>query len=174
MQVVLNIWGGLKPLCYSVKDYFAHCFMFVYQNIMEENRQKLSKVTLAKERRNITVTDTEKSTALLVKRQNDAINMQNGIEGGKKGEDGSGSQEHAAVLLGASIPIKNTVRAIRLPEVKRLPPYTTWMFLDRFVKVDMYFKEFVPLIPLIIFAYAEGWIKDFLCCINLSFPSNIL
>ncbi|KMT11349.1 hypothetical protein BVRB_5g106820 [Beta vulgaris subsp. vulgaris] len=101
------------------------------QNIMEENRQKLSRVTLAKERRNITVTDTEKSTALLVKRQNDAINMQNGIEGGKKGEDGSGSQEHAAVLLGASIPIKNTVRAIRLPEVKRLPPYTTWMFLDR-------------------------------------------
>ncbi|KAI3807863.1 hypothetical protein L1987_23799 [Smallanthus sonchifolius] len=36
-----------------------------------------------------------------------------------------------SVLLGSSIAVKNVVRPIRLPEVKKLPPYTTWIFLDK-------------------------------------------
>lgn len=101
------------------------------KDAMENNRQRLSKVTLAKERRNVPSIDTEENAALLVKRQNDAVNMQNGVEVGSKGDDCNGPQEDAAILLGSSYPIKNSLRAIRLPEVKRLPPYTTWIFLDR-------------------------------------------
>ncbi|KAK8270748.1 hypothetical protein V6Z12_D11G217800 [Gossypium hirsutum] len=33
--------------------------------------------------------------------------------------------------MGSSIPVKNAVRPIKLAEVKKLPPYTTWIFLDR-------------------------------------------
>lgn len=101
------------------------------KKIMDENKQKLSRVTLAKERRNATSSDVEKSAGLLVKRQNDAINMQNGIDVSNRDNDCSASQEDAAVLLGSSISNKHTVRPIKLPEVKRLPPYTTWIFLDR-------------------------------------------
>lgn len=108
---------------------------------MEENKQKLSKVTLMKERRSVTVNDMEKNAGLLVKKQNDAVNMQNDFESGNKGDDCNGSQENSAILLGSPFPNKNTIRATKLPEVKRLPPYTTWIFLDRFVKFNMYFEE---------------------------------
>lgn len=101
------------------------------KKIMEENMQKLSKVTLAKERRSATVSDMEQNAGLLIKRQSDAINMHNGMDASSRDTDCSGSQEDAAVLIGSSIPTKNAVRPIKLPEVKTLPPYTTWIFLDR-------------------------------------------
>lgn len=95
----------------------------------------MSRVTLAKERRNVVPFDLEKNANLLLKRQNGAIKMHNGLGVGNKDDDddSNGSHEDSAVLLGASVPVKNTVRAIKLPEVKRLPPYTTWIFLDRCV-----------------------------------------
>jgi len=107
--------------------------------------QKLSKVTLAKERRSATVSDMEQNAGLLIKRQSDAINMHNGMDASSRDTDCSGSQEDAAVLIGSSIPTKNAVRPIKLPEVKKLPPYTTWIFLDRYAKDNMYFKFFLPL-----------------------------
>nr|XP_011463980.1 PREDICTED: histone-lysine N-methyltransferase CLF [Fragaria vesca subsp. vesca] len=104
---------------------------------MEENRQKLAAVTnnfynLSLERRNNSLLNPGKSVDLLTKRQQDAFKLQNGDESNGSNdssqEDGRGS---TAVLLESNVAVKNAVRPIKLPEVKRLPPYTTWVFLDR-------------------------------------------
>lgn len=103
---------------------------------MEENRQRLAGVTsnlykLSMERGSNRFIDIGKSVDLLTKRQKDAFALQNGIDVSKDGsqEDGHGS---TAVLLESNVAVKSSVRPIKLPEVKRLPPYTTWIFLDRF------------------------------------------
>lgn len=104
---------------------------------MEENSQKLAEITdhlykLSMERN----VDTSNTVDLLTKRQRDAILMHNSIDSnGDKDSDSSQEDIHGstAVLLGSSIPVRNAVRPIKLPEVKRLPPYTTWIFLDRCV-----------------------------------------
>ncbi|KAI3799016.1 hypothetical protein L1987_34304 [Smallanthus sonchifolius] len=99
---------------------------------MEENRMKLAEITknnhrLSVERRNLGVTNGVKIDNLLTKRQKDAIDMQNG-----DAISSSQNDEHASVvLLGSGIPIKNSVPPINLPKVEKIPPYTTWIFLDR-------------------------------------------
>uniref|UniRef100_A0A1I9W0B0 [histone H3]-lysine(27) N-trimethyltransferase n=1 Tax=Populus tomentosa TaxID=118781 RepID=A0A1I9W0B0_POPTO len=107
---------------------------------MEENRQKLVGITnhldkLSKERKSNWISGTDNSIDLFTKRQNDALSMHGGIDSTNVDKDSHGSEEdgHAstAVLLGSSIPVKNAVRPIKLPEVNRLPPYTSWVFLDR-------------------------------------------
>ncbi|XP_052195897.1 histone-lysine N-methyltransferase CLF isoform X2 [Diospyros lotus] len=107
---------------------------------MEETSLKLVDISthlykLSLERRNDKVMCPDKSIDLLMKRQKDAIDMQNGIDVSYGDKDSNSSQEdgHAcsAILLGSSIAVKNAVRPIKLSEVKRLPPYTTWIFLDR-------------------------------------------
>lgn len=107
---------------------------------MEENRQKLVGVTnhmykLSTDRRIGRTNDTDRSVDLLTKRQKDALDMHNGVDTSNGDGASSSSQEDAhastAVLLGSNVPVKNAVRPIKLSEVKRLPPYTTWIFLDR-------------------------------------------
>ncbi|XP_047315515.1 histone-lysine N-methyltransferase CLF isoform X2 [Impatiens glandulifera] len=107
---------------------------------VEENRLKLTDVSnclfkLSMERRISKVSDSEKSIDLLTKRQKDAIDMQKGIDLTNGDKDSNNSQEDgqasSAILLGSSIAVKNAVRPIKLTEVKRLPPFTTWIFLDR-------------------------------------------
>lgn len=102
---------------------------------MEENKLKLDNtcnqlLKFSKERRNNTGGET--STDLLMKRMNDAF-TQNGSDNGEPDSNSSEEDSHSssAILLGSSIPVKNAVRPIKLNEVKRLPPYTTWIFLDR-------------------------------------------
>lgn len=106
---------------------------------MEENAAKLRDVTqnlhnLSMERRNKAVCG-DGGVDLLAKRQKDAIDMHNGIGTSNGDNDSSSSQEDgyapSAILLGSSIAVKNAVRPIKLPEVQKLPPYTTWIFLDR-------------------------------------------
>ncbi|XP_023876365.1 histone-lysine N-methyltransferase CLF isoform X2 [Quercus suber] len=106
---------------------------------MEENRLKMVGVTnhlfnLSNERSSRT-NNTDRSIDLLTKRQKDAIDMHNSVDASNGDGDSSSSQEddHActAVLLGSNVPVKNAVRPIKLVELKRLPPYTTWIFLDR-------------------------------------------
>jgi hypothetical protein len=53
-------------------------------------------------------------------------------------EDGVSSEEESSyatstVLLGGNQAAKSAIRLIKLPEVPKLPPYTTWTFLDRSV-----------------------------------------
>ncbi|KAJ9562312.1 hypothetical protein OSB04_007472 [Centaurea solstitialis] len=106
---------------------------------MEENRIKLAEVTsthhrLSVERRNLRISGADQTVDLLTKRQKDAIDKQNGVNESNDDSDSSSSQENghsSAILLGSSIAVKNAVRPIKLPEVKKLPPYTTWIFLDR-------------------------------------------
>lgn len=106
---------------------------------MEQNTQKLVDVTKdlfkMSAERNAKINGTVQAVDLLAKRQKDAIDMQNGISTSSGDSDGNSSQEDgyasSAILLGSSIAVKNAVRPIKLPEVKRLPPYTTWIFLDR-------------------------------------------
>lgn len=113
---------------------------------MEENKQKLVGITThllksSTERRIRRINDSDKGVDLLTKRQKDALDMQNGIDVSDGENDRSQEDGHAssAVLLGSNVAVRNAVRPIKLPEVKRLPPYTTWIFLDRFVKFLHYF-----------------------------------
>ncbi|KAJ9540754.1 hypothetical protein OSB04_027260 [Centaurea solstitialis] len=104
---------------------------------MEENRNKLAEITknhhkLSTERRNLGING-DKRDNLLTRRQKEAIDMQSraGIGFGSNGSS-SHEDEHASViLLGSGIPVKNSVRPILLPKVEKLPPYTTWTFMDR-------------------------------------------
>ncbi|KAJ7952834.1 Histone-lysine N-methyltransferase [Quillaja saponaria] len=110
------------------------------QKRIAENKQKLVGVTnrlckLSIERTTCSTTDVNSSLDLLTKRQKDAIYMHSGVNTGNGGRECYSSQEdnHAstAVLLGSNVAVRNAVRPIKLTEVKRLPPYTTWIFLDR-------------------------------------------
>lgn len=95
------------------------------------------------ERKTRRINDSDKGVDLLTKRQKDALDMQNGIDVSEGENDQSQEDGHAssAVLLGSNVAVRNAVRPIKLPEVKRLPPYTTWIFLDRFVKFIYYFQS---------------------------------
>lgn len=113
------------------------------QKRIQENTQKLVDVTkelyeLSTERRNLKILGVDGGIDLLSKRQKDAIDMQNGIDTCNGDDDSSSSKEDggyaSAILLGSSIAVKNAVRPIKIPEEKRLPPYTTWIFLDRWVE----------------------------------------
>lgn len=118
-----------------------HAF-FSSQKRVEGNTQKLENLTkdlynLATERKCLEIFDADRRVDLLLKRQKDAIDMQNGIDANNGDDDSNSSEDDgyatSAILLGSSIAVKNAVRPIKLPEVKRIPPYTTWIFLDRFV-----------------------------------------
>lgn len=123
------------------------CVHLKNQNRVEENRQKLIGITnqlwkSAGERTcNIAVTD--RGLDLLTKRQKEAIDMHNGVFADNDDGENNGNygDDHGstAVLLGSNVAVKNAVRPVKLPEVKRLPPYTTWIFLDRFVLAYLMF-----------------------------------
>ncbi|KAI3806546.1 hypothetical protein L1987_22453 [Smallanthus sonchifolius] len=98
---------------------------------------KNPKTTLSVERRNLGVTNGVGIDNLLTKRQKDAIDMQNG-----DAISSSQNDEHASViLLGSDIPIKSSVPPINLPKVERIPPYTTWIFLDSDSEEEMVAEE---------------------------------
>lgn len=115
---------------------------FSSQKRVEGNTQKLENLTkdfynLAIERKCVEIFDADGGVDLLSKRQKDAIDMQNGIDTSNADDDSNSSEDDgyatSAILLGSSIAVKNAVRPIKLPEVKRIPPYTSWIFLDRCV-----------------------------------------
>ncbi|KHN36244.1 Histone-lysine N-methyltransferase CLF [Glycine soja] len=121
------------------KQVAAERVVYVKKRI-EESRQKLVGVTnhlctMSTERRNCSITDTNRSLDLLTKRQKDAIDMHNGVHASNGDVESNGYHDDnhgsTAVLLGSNVAVKNAVRPIKLPEVKKLPPYTTWIFLDR-------------------------------------------
>ncbi|GAB2282630.1 hypothetical protein Dimus_017169 [Dionaea muscipula] len=119
---------------YLKKQVEANRCVYV-KNKMEENKQKLLRVTLSKERKSAVDSSSQRGLDSLTKSQNDAINLQVGIYACNGDKSSSSSLEDgissSAVLIGSNIPVKSAVRPIKLPEVKRLPPYTTWMFLER-------------------------------------------
>lgn len=152
-----NIWSynfDITLLGLVVVNLLFFFLFFNHQKRMEENRLKMVGVTnhlfnLSNERSSRT-NNTDRSIDLLTKRQKDAIDMHNSVDASNGDGDSSSSQEddHActAVLLGSNVPVKNAVRPIKLVELKRLPPYTTWIFLDRCVKISFYFILFIFLV----------------------------
>jgi [histone H3]-lysine27 N-trimethyltransferase EZH2 len=52
-------------------------------------------------------------------------------------KDGGNSQDESSFtsngILAGNLGAKNAIQVIKLPEVEKLPPYTTWIFLDRSV-----------------------------------------
>ncbi|KAF3581704.1 hypothetical protein DY000_02034212 [Brassica cretica] len=75
---------------------------------------------------------------LLVKRQRDSPGMKSGLNASDADksnnhssflEDGNASS--TTMVQGSSVPVKISLRPIKMPDVKRLSPYTTWVFLDR-------------------------------------------
>lgn len=112
---------------------------------MEENKKKLDGITnylykLSSERKSQSI-DSGKTIDLLSKRMKDAVDMQNGNDRSND-EDDLEENCHAstAVLLGSNVAVKNAVRPIKLTEVQKLPPYTTWIFLDRFAEPPTLFS----------------------------------
>ncbi|XP_051140320.1 histone-lysine N-methyltransferase CLF-like isoform X2 [Andrographis paniculata] len=107
---------------------------------MKENSEKVLDVTrnfykLSMERKNLKINCDDGTMDLLAKRQNDAFDLHDDLETSNGDDESSSSDEDghpaSAVLLGLTLTVKNAVCPIMLPEVKRLPPYTTWIFLDR-------------------------------------------
>nr|XP_029122773.1 histone-lysine N-methyltransferase CLF isoform X3 [Elaeis guineensis] len=123
-----------------MKQVVADRYIYIKER-MEENKQKLSSImqhigNLSKFRRDTTSNNANIDVNLLTKRQDDALCMLSSLElsGGEK--DSSSCQEESSyassiVLIGTNYGGKSTVRPIKLPEVLKLPPYTTWIFLDR-------------------------------------------
>lgn len=109
---------------------------------MEENARKVAHIAddflnLSKARRIQRIVGPDQRADMLAKRQKDAIDLQNGV-GASNNEDSSSSAEDgyasSAILLGSSIAVKNAVRPIKLVDANKVPRFTTWIFLERFVK----------------------------------------
>lgn len=78
---------------------------------------------------------------LLLKRQRDSPGMKSGIDTSDADrnnhrfvEDGPAN---SGMVQGSSVPVKISLRPIKLPDIKRLSPYTTWVFLDRYVDINV-------------------------------------
>ncbi|CAM8905005.1 unnamed protein product [Rhodiola kirilowii] len=106
---------------------------------IEENRKKMISVAnylfeLSQDRRQATSFDINVNLNMLTTRQKEAIDLLNdAYDTADNGACSSPDDKPAPsiVLLGAGITVKSSVTPINLPEVKRLPPYTTWIFLDK-------------------------------------------
>ncbi|KAK9096981.1 hypothetical protein Sjap_022478 [Stephania japonica] len=126
----------------SLKEKVAADRRVYIQKKIEENRKKLVSYTshiysLSNMERNAMTNNTDREKDLLTKRQEEAVCMLSRCDlttgGGEK--EGVDQEEDihnsSAVRLGCNFGAKNSVRPMKLPEVKKLPPYTTWIFLDR-------------------------------------------
>ncbi|KAI3878644.1 hypothetical protein MKW92_041504 [Papaver armeniacum] len=131
-----NSGGDIVRVLESLKKQVAidRC-VFVKQK-MEENRQKLIGITnhmhtASKMRVPSTISEGDNCVDLLTKRQQDALCTLNGA---KEENEFSGDEENNAsstVLIGSNFGVKNLTRIVKLAEVSKIPPYTTWVFLDR-------------------------------------------
>ncbi|XP_042415466.1 histone-lysine N-methyltransferase EZ1-like [Zingiber officinale] len=104
---------------------------------MEENKQSLINMTQLVYNlsfRNCSDHNNDLHADLLTRRQDDALCTLNSLEQSGEKDSGSCQEESSyastAVLIGNNFGGKN-VQLIKLPEVPKLPLYTTWIFLDR-------------------------------------------
>lgn len=121
-----------------------------FQNRIEEKRIKLSTVTQSTSnsskiwQRN-TSNGIDLVLNLLTSRQADAHCLVHSLEVSPAEEDGVSSEEESSyatstVMLGGNQAAKSGIRSIKLPEVPKLPPYTSWTFLDRSVYNYIHFS----------------------------------
>jgi histone-lysine N-methyltransferase EZH2 len=128
------------------------------QNRIGENKVNLSTVTqrtynLSKNKQINTLKGTDFASNLLTKRQDDALCTLHSADICPADKDGCNFQEESPfsssnAILGGNLSAKNSIRPIKLPEVSKLPPYTTWIFLDRSVQNPRLFSTSLrPCIP---------------------------
>ncbi|EER89265.1 hypothetical protein BDA96_10G061500 [Sorghum bicolor] len=111
------------------------------KNRIGENKINLSSYTqrtynLSKNRQINTSKGTDLASNLLTKRQDDALCTLHSYDITPVDKDGGNFQDEnpfssSNVIFGGNLGPKNAIRPIKLPEVPKLPPYTTWIFLDR-------------------------------------------
>ncbi|PKA65834.1 Histone-lysine N-methyltransferase EZ1 [Apostasia shenzhenica] len=133
-QNILSVIDNLNKKVVSDR-----CF-FVKKRI-EENKQKLCSVTnhlhnLSKSRGYSNNQSIDIATDLLTRRQDDALCMLSNLDLSGPEKDNSSFQEESshtlsAVFFGHNFGGKNSTRPVKMAEVQKLPPYTTWIFLDR-------------------------------------------
>jgi histone-lysine N-methyltransferase EZH2 len=141
----------------SVPDTSAANFSFEYdllQNRLAENKINLSTYSqnafnLSRTRQIITSNGPHLVCNWLTKRQDDALCTLHSLEVSHTDRDGSSSQDESSfsnAILGGNSGAKSAIRPIKLPEVEKLPPYTTWIFLDRSVCIQAFL--IIPSSPL--------------------------
>ncbi|KAL6898089.1 hypothetical protein ACP4OV_006685 [Aristida adscensionis] len=135
-RYVLFVMDSLK------KRITADRFTYI-KNRIAENRSKLSNFTqnaysLSKVSQTNLSNGIDGVSNLLTKRQDDAVCTMhsNNIETFLSEKDGGNCQDEgslstSSVIVGGSLGAKSAIRPIKLPEVSKIPPYTTWIFLDR-------------------------------------------
>ncbi|XP_062233524.1 histone-lysine N-methyltransferase EZ1-like isoform X2 [Phragmites australis] len=133
-RYVLSVIDSLK------KRITANRFTYI-KNRIEQNKINLSTFTqnaynLSKTRQNNTSNGTDVVSNFLTKRQDDALSTLHSPEICPADKDGDNCQEENSfstsnAVLGGNLGARNAIRPIKLPEVPKLPPYTTWIFLDR-------------------------------------------
>ncbi|XP_077224450.1 SET domain-containing protein isoform X2 [Tasmannia lanceolata] len=131
-----QIAGDVLSIIDSLKKQVAVDRCIRIKAKMDENKKKLLDITnhvysLSKARKT-----TGNDTDLLTRRQEDALCMLNGLDVTSGEKDNSNSHEDSlytssTVLLGNNFGGRNVIRPIKLLELPKLPPYTTWIFLDR-------------------------------------------
>ncbi|KAL6606135.1 hypothetical protein ACP70R_041788 [Stipagrostis hirtigluma subsp. patula] len=134
-RYVLFVIDSLK------KKITADRFTYI-KNRIEENRSKLSTFTqnaysLSKASQTNLSSGFDLVSNLLTKRQDDALCTMhsNSVDTCPADKEG-GSQDEgflstSSAIVSGNLGAKNAIRPIKLPEVPKLPPYTTWIFLDR-------------------------------------------
>ncbi|TVU12396.1 hypothetical protein EJB05_46039 [Eragrostis curvula] len=131
---VLSVIDSLK------KKITADRFTYI-KNKLAENRINLSTYTqnvynLSNIRQSNTSNGSDVVSNWLTKRQDDALCSLHSLDICHADKDGGNSQDESSfstsnAILGGNLGAKNAIRPIKLPEVEKLPPYTTWIFLDR-------------------------------------------
>ncbi|MQM06923.1 hypothetical protein Taro_039753, partial [Colocasia esculenta] len=117
-----------------------HFLLTFFQKRMEENKQKLCGTTnhiyhLSRSRHDRT-NGNDENLDLLARRKENVLCTLNGFDQANGEKDNGSSHEDSSYTSSAVLSVnnyggKNAFRPIKLPEVPKLPPYTTWIFLDR-------------------------------------------
>ncbi|KAM3207849.1 hypothetical protein ACQJBY_062869 [Aegilops geniculata] len=125
----------------SLKNEFTTYRSNDIKDMIEKNKIKLSTITQSKCNSSpiwqTSASDgTDLAVNLLTPRQEDAPCSMHGLELCLAEKDGGGSHEGSpygtwTFTLGGNPTAKNSKKPTELPEVSKIPPYTTWTYLDR-------------------------------------------
>lgn len=133
--------GSFSSAICRVKDQLKDNRSACVKEKVESNRRNLESYTnglfmLSDSRKVTTSTGNDGTKDMLTQRIEKALCKLNGLDtvvGDKENvncqEEGSSST--STIIFGSNLGGRSVVRPIKLPEVQKIPPYTTWIFLDR-------------------------------------------
>ncbi|CAM0912950.1 unnamed protein product [Alopecurus aequalis] len=139
-QYVLVVIESLKTQLTEERNREKEKRFFYIKNRVKEHERKLSTITQktsnsSKVWQRNTSKGTDVVSNLLTSRQDDALCSVHSLGVSPAEKDGVSSQEDSlnstTVMLGGNLAAKNVIGPIKLPEVLKLLPSTTWTFLYR-------------------------------------------